>query len=206
MGKKPAAANRELVSEAARIVCSEALVDYHAAKLQAAERLGLSPRTAKLPDNLSVRDAVIEYQRLYGGRDYRERLTRMRHVAVRAMRMLAEFEPRLVGAVASGAVTPSHHVQLQVLAEAAEVIDIHLHNQSVVCRADDRDYRYADGSTRRVPLTRFTLCDIGVDVATFDPGSRSRPPLSPVDGHPERGLDIAAVEALIARDATAATA
>ncbi|TAM10653.1 MAG: hypothetical protein EPN72_09305 [Nevskiaceae bacterium] len=185
-----------LAFEAARIICREALVDYRAAKLKAAQRLGGSLRTAALPDNLSIRDAVVEYQRLFGGARYRERLAAMRHAALQAMRLLASYDPRLVGALPSGAVTDSHRVQLQAFAETAEMVDIFLEDRGIRCRQGDRDYRFAGGDTRIIPLTQFEVGNIGVDVATFDPDRRAHPPLSPVTGKAERGLDLTAVEAL----------
>lgn len=173
------------------------MVDYRLAKQKAVARLGLPTRGTPLPDNLEVRDAVVAYQRIYGGPAYEARLRRLRLAATKAMRLLAEFDPRLVGPVISGAVTMTHHVQLQAYASTAERVDVFLHNQGIACEADDRDYRFADGQTRRIPLVRFAWRDVDIDVAVFDPDQRSRPPLSPVDGRPEQGLDLDQVMALL---------
>ncbi|MDN5873938.1 MAG: hypothetical protein L0H29_06090 [Sinobacteraceae bacterium] len=178
----------DLVAEAARIFCEEALVDYRTAKLKAARRLGLPQRGTALPDNETISKAVVEYQQLYGGDNYRTRLEQLRRAAVQAMELLADFQPRLVGPVVSGAITDGHRVQLHVFADAPEMVDIHLHNLGVACYPADRDYRHADGRQRRIPITSFMVGGVGVDVAVFDPGQRSRPPLSPVDGRPQRGL------------------
>lgn len=199
------AADPALVAETARIACEQALVDYRAAKLKAVERLGLSLRRTTLPDNARVCSAVVEYQRLYGGAAYHQRLERMRKVAVRAMRLLEDFDPRLVGPVVSGAVTRSHRVQLHAFAEAAERVDVFLHDRGIASQPADRDYRYANGSVGSVPITRFDAGDIGIDVAVFDPGQRSRPPLSPTDGRPQRGLAVAGVEALLVGGKSALT-
>lgn len=196
--KQATAASRELACEAARIICLEAIVDYRTAKLKAAKRLGLSPRAALLPDNASIRDAVVEYQHMFGGTRYREHLAAMRRTALEVMRLLAAFAPRLVGALPSGAVTDSHRVQLQVFAEAVERIDLFLAERGIHCRQGDRDYRFADGSTMSIPLTQFEVGNIGIDVATFDPDRRANPPLSPIDGRPDRGLDLDAIAACVA--------
>lgn len=198
--KATLAADPGLVAEIARIVCEEALVDYRTAKLKAVERLGLPLRGTLLPDNARVSSAVVEYQQLYGGDAYRERLAQMRRVAVQAMHMLEDFSPRLVGPVVSGAVTAGHRVQLHAFAEAAEMVDVFLHDRGIVCQPADRDYRYAGGSVGSVPIARFDAGAVGVDVAVFDPRQRSRPPLSPVDGRPQRGLAVAEVEALLSTD------
>lgn len=195
--KSRGAADRRLVAETARIICEEAIVDYRLAKQKAAARLGLPTRGTALPNNLEVRDAVVAYQRIYGGTAYEDRLQRLRLAATKGMRLLAEFDPRLVGPVISGAVTMAHHVQLQAYASTAERVDVFLHDQGIACEADDRDYRFADGQIRRIPLVRFAWEDVDIDVAVFDPDQRSRPPLSPVDGRPERGLNIDQALALL---------
>ena len=84
-----------VVQEAARIICEDGLADYRLAKQKAVERLGLGFGTP-LPSNADIQDAVIQYQRLFGGRAYAARLTHLRRTAVQAMRLLAEYQPRLV--------------------------------------------------------------------------------------------------------------
>ncbi|HEU0196319.1 MAG TPA: hypothetical protein VFQ88_03760 [Nevskiaceae bacterium] len=187
------------MTEAARIFCEDELVDYRAAKLKAAQRLGLPLREARWPDNASVRDAVLVHQRLYGGPGYAQRLMELRRGAVQAMRLLADFDPCLVGAVVSGAITYAHRVQLHAFADSVEQLDIFLHNQRIACEAADRDYRFPGGRSESVPISRFELNGVGVDVAVFDPSGRSRPPLAYADAGCERRLNLAQAQALLAR-------
>lgn len=187
-----------LVAEAARIICEESVLDYRSAKLKAAQRLGLSAKAA-LPDNARVQAAVIEYQRIFGGRDYAERLRALRAAAVQAMRLLKSFEPRLVGAVASGAITDAHRVQLHGFAEQPEMLDFFLQDRGLPYEQDERDYRYADGREQPVPLARFEAGDIGVDVAMFSFDDQRRTPLSPSDGLPMKRYTLAQAEALAAQ-------
>lgn len=184
-----------LVQEAARILCEEAVIDYRAAKLKAAQRLGLGGN-APLPDNARIQAAVIEYQRIFGGREYAERLRALRATAVQAMRLLAAFQPRLSGAAVNGAVTEAHRVQLHVFPDKAEALDLFFEDRGIPYRQDDRSYRYPDGSTEEVPLLRFEAGDIGVDVAMFGEDDLRRTPLSPTDGLPMKRLDLAQAEAL----------
>ena len=193
MGERDAAS--PLVQEAARILCEEAVLDYRAAKLKAAQRLGLGSRAA-LPDNASVQAAVIEYQRLFGGRDYAERLRALRATAVQAMRLLAEFQPRLTGAAVSGAITEAHRLQLHVFADKAESLDLYFEDRGIPYRQDDRLYRYPSGDEEQVPLLRFEAGEIGVDVAMFGAEDLRRTPLSPSDGLPMKRLDLGQAEAL----------
>jgi hypothetical protein len=201
MNQRPAAARdtSPLVQEAARILCEEAVLDYRAAKLKAAQRLGLGPRAA-LPDNAAVQAAVIEYQRLFGGRDYAERLRALRATAVQAMRLLAQFRPRLTGAAVSGAITEVHRVQLHVFVDKAEALDLFFEDRGIPSRQDDRLYRYPGGEEEQVPLLRFEAGELGVDVAMFGEDDLRRTPLSPSDGLPMKRLDLAEAEVLARLD------
>lgn len=186
---------RGIAEEAARIVCEEALTDYHGAKLKALQRLGLPPRTP-LPDNASVEAAVIDYLRLFGGEPYRQHLRRMRRLAPRLMRRLACFEPRLTGGAVSGAVTAAHRLQLHAFAEQPEMLDVFLMEAGIAFEDGERRYRYAGGREVAIPLSRLELDGIGVDIAVFSLDDRNRPPLSPNDGRPYRRLDLAEAERL----------
>ena len=198
MGKRALGAQRSrVVQEAARIICEDGLADYRLAKQKAVERLGLGFGTP-LPSNADIQSAVIQYQRLFGGRAYADRLTKLRRTAVQAMRLLAEFRPRLVGAVASGATTDAHKVQLHCFADKPEQIDWLLESAGLRYEVGERRYRYADGQTSDVPVLSFMAADVGVDVAIFPERGARDAPLSPADGQAFRRLDLAAAEALAA--------
>jgi len=190
--------SRDVVAEAARIICEEDVLDYRSAKLKAMQRLGLSPRAA-LPDNASIQAAVIEYQRIFGGHDYASHLIAMRRAAVQAMKLLQPgFSPRLVGAVVSGAITAAHRVQIHGFADRPETLDFFLQDRGIPYQQDERDYRYPDGSEVPVPLARFEAGEIGIDIAMFGLDDLRRTPLSPSDGLPMKRLALADAEALAA--------
>lgn len=198
MGRRALGVQRSrLVHEAARIICEDGLSDYRLAKQKAVERLGLGFGTP-LPSNADLQAAVIQYQRLFGGRAYADRLTQLRRTAVQAMRLLAEFQPRLVGAVATGATTDTHRVQLHCFADKPERIDVLLASCGLRFEVGERRYRYADGQSGDVPVLSFMAADVGVDVAVFPERGLRDAPLSPTDGQAFRRLDLAAAEALAA--------
>jgi hypothetical protein len=198
MGKRAAGAlSSRMVHEAARIVCEDGLTDYRLAKQKAAERLGLH-WGAPMPSNADLQAAVIQYQRLFGGRAYADRLAQLRRTAVQAMRLLQEFTPRLVGAVASGATTEGNSVQLHCFADKPEMIDLLLDAKGIQFDVSDRRYRYGDGQTQDVPVLSFDAADVGVSIAVFPERDQRRAPLSPLDGAPVKRLDLASAEALAA--------
>jgi hypothetical protein len=186
-----------VVQEAARIICEDGLADYRLAKQKAVERLGLGFGTP-LPSNADIQDAVIQYQRLFGGRAYADRLTTLRRRAVQAMRLLKDYRPRLVGAVATGATTDAHKVQLHCFADKPEQIDMLLGDAGLRFEVSERRYRLANGETLDVPVLTFMAEDVGVDIAVFPERGAHTAPLSPTDGLPMKRLELAAVEVLAA--------
>jgi len=123
-------------------------------------------------------------------------LQQMRRVAVQAMRLLAQFAPRLVGAAVTGAATAAHRVQLHAFPEQPEALDMFLQDRGIPYEQHERLYRYADGSEREIPLVRFEAGELGIDVAAFAPGDERRAPLSPSDGLVMKRLTLSEAEAL----------
>ncbi len=187
-----------IAEETARVICEESITDYRLAKRKAAERLRLPPNVPQ-PDNARVEAAVIQYQRLYGGREYADHLRAMRQVAVKALRLLSGFDPRLVGGAVSGAVSTAHRVQLHAFADKAEQLDIFLQDRGIPYEEDERDYRYPDGSQNTVPIVHFEADTVGVDVAMFPPDELRHPPLSPTSGLIVKRLTLAEAEKLAAQ-------
>ena len=197
MARRAQGGSGDLALEAARIYVEEALTDYGQAKRRAAERLGL-PARSPMPDNARVEAEVLAYQRLFGGAAYVARLRLLRQTAVQAMKLLARFEPRLSGAVVSGAISQAHRVQLHCFPDQPELVDVFLAERGFEVEPDERDYRFGDGRSERVPLACFQAGGVGVDVALFAPEQQRRAPLSQASGRPAPRLSLAEAEQLAA--------
>lgn len=197
MGRRNDEAQAEWIEEAARLVCDEGYTDYRLARAKAAERLGINPRAGAAPEPPRIEAAVLARQEIFGGEDYREGLRAMRETALRVMKLLAAYEPRLAGGAVNGAIGNAHRVQIHVVSDRPESVEIFLMDRGIECEQDERRYRLADGREEMVPLCRFEADEIGVDVAIFEPGSERHPPLSPVDGKPAKRLTADQVRALL---------
>ena len=88
----------EIAQGAARLLVDGNAASFSDAKRKAAANLGYSD-LRNLPDNLSVQSALIDYLRLFEGEVYVQRLDAMRRAALKVMRILESFSPRLVGPV-----------------------------------------------------------------------------------------------------------
>ncbi|MFQ5935432.1 MAG: hypothetical protein ACE5LB_03380 [Acidiferrobacterales bacterium] len=186
---------QHISAEAARIMSAEGVRDYHTAKRKAALRLNL-PDTKNLPSNQEVETALREYLHLFHAERLSVTLRRLRELALEAMHFFASFDPRLVGSVLSGTVTPESAIQLHIYADTPEEIGLLLHEHNIPFQETDRRLRYGGDRQQPCPVYRFTVDASPIEVFVFGrEGVRERP-LSPVDGRPMKRASIKDVEDL----------
>lgn len=114
-----------IAHEAARLMYDRIETEYHPAKLKAARRLCRGRcKPEDLPSNAEIRQLVQTFAHLYEGRRRTDRLQLMRLAALRMMRELRPFRPRLIGSVLTG------HIR------AGSDIDIHLFTDSLTAVTD----------------------------------------------------------------------
>src|ERR1700721_1361743 len=116
---------RALAQEAARIMAEHGVEDFRQAKRKAADRLGVND-VAVLPKNIEIEDALRAHQRLFGRDTHDHTLREQRRIALDTMRILAEFQPRLVGVVLTGPATNYSDINLHLFADASESVAIKL--------------------------------------------------------------------------------
>lgn len=174
--------------------------DFLAAKRKAAERFGVVD-SAVLPKNTEIEAALAQYQRLFAAESHAESLLTQRHAALRAMRCLCEYAPRLVGAVLSGTATTHCHVQLHLFADSAESVLIDLMDQSIPHEVTARRVKMGGERVLEYPAVLFAIDDQAIEATVFPADGIRQAPVSPVDGKPMRRANFGEVEALIAASA-----
>ena len=190
---------RMIAAEAARIMVTQTQFNYRIAKQKAAERLGINIRNA-LPSNVEVESALRAYQEFYGGVQHIYHLQKMRKVALRVMRSLELFRPRLVGPVLDGTANEHARVSLHVFNDPPDAIAIHLLDKGQAFRDEQRKIRWHNGSYRQIPLlvTDAEDEDMEVELALFNNVDLRQAPPSPVDGRPQKRAPLTEVECLLA--------
>ncbi len=158
----------EVAAEAARIIATEGQHNYHAAKTKAAERMGVSERLA-LPSNIEVMEALSTYQNLYGGTQHHDNLEDLRHTAVRAMQILGDFKPRLVGPVLDGTADEHSRVALHIFCDSPDIVVLRFLDNGTPFQQEQRQIRWHDGSHRTIPLILFELDQTTIELSVFDP-------------------------------------
>jgi hypothetical protein len=185
-----------IAREAARLMIEHGHEDYGFAKRKAAERFGVTD-LAVLPKNTEIEAALAEHQRLFEPESHATELTEMRGVALEAMRLLAEFEPRLVGPLLSGTATAHNDITLHLFSDTPETVAVRLIDRGIPHEFAERRLRTSRDGIEAFPSVRFTAGDHEVDATIFPlDGIRQSPP-GPVDGKPMRRAALAEVEALI---------
>ena len=120
-----------IAAVAARMIAQDG-ADYGTAKTKAARQvLGVDrPAPNVLPDNIQVEDEVRRYQSLFQPAQS-GRLKRLRAAALEVMEQLADFRPYLTGAVLQGTAGEFDDIHLQLFADSAKEVEIHLLNRNV---------------------------------------------------------------------------
>ncbi len=97
--------------------------EYFRAKLKAARRIGgndFKPRD--LPSNREIRDEIQALARMLEGERRTENLREMRVEALRMMRLLKSFRPRLIGSTLTGHVRRGSDIDLHLFSDSLESV------------------------------------------------------------------------------------
>jgi predicted nucleotidyltransferase len=116
--------------EAARLMYDRVESEYFTAKRKAAKRLCRGPiKPADLPSNAEIRDLVQSFARIHEGEARTANLKQMRLEALRLMRVLRRFRPRLIGSVMTGHVRKGSDIDIHVFCDGVELLAGLLENE-----------------------------------------------------------------------------
>ena len=189
-----------VAQEAARLMSEHGIRDFHHAKLKAAERLGILD-TQALPRNLEIEQALREHQRLFLADSQPQLLRQRREAAVEAMRFLAAFEPRLVGAVLEGTADAHSAVCLHVYSDDPEAVALYLREHGVPIDTQVRRLRYSRDDQPEYPVLLFAADELPFDLTVLPRDALRQAPLDRADDRPMRRASLAQVEMLLDEDA-----
>jgi hypothetical protein len=195
--RKQTAQRQQLAQVAARLMAEQGIRDFRLAKHKAAQQMGIDVRRSILPRNTEVEAALAEHQRLFQADRQPVELAGMRRAALDAMRLMAEFKPRLVGDVLSGLAAAHSAICLHVFADHPESFDMFLDTQGIPFEIVERRYRLAVGH-RNYPTFCFVAGRYRFEVTLFAATEIREAPRSPVDGAPMARAGAAQVAQLIA--------
>jgi hypothetical protein len=186
-----------IAQEAARLMATQGVRDFGAAKRKAAERLG-APDTRNLPRNVEVEAELVAYQTLFMGAEHVDQLRHLREAARQAMQFFAPFEPRLTGSVLSGTAGQHSDVNLHLFATTPEEVVLHLIDAEIPFEDSERRYRLTRETSETYPAVRLLANDVTIEAVIFPREGLRQAPLSTLDGRPMERASLQRLEELLA--------
>jgi hypothetical protein len=115
---------QQIAFEAARLMYERVETEYFTAKRKAARLLRVEHRfkPGDLPSNREIRDQIQAFARMQEGDKRKDNLRDMRVEALRLMRILARFRPRLIGSVWTGHVRKGSDIDLHVFSNSLPAV------------------------------------------------------------------------------------
>ena len=124
---------RQIAWEAARLMYDRRESEYYRAKMKAARRICQGwVKPADLPSNAEIRDEIQSLARLHEGSLRADALREMRLEALRMMRVLHRYRPRLIGSVMTGHVRKGSDIDLHVFSDSLEGVTAALDAEGMV--------------------------------------------------------------------------
>jgi hypothetical protein len=114
---------RQIVFEAARLMYHRQESEYYRAKMKAARKLCRGwVKPSDLPSNREIREEIQRFACLYEGESRTDKLLDMRLEALRVMRLLARFRPRLIGSTWTGHVRQGSDIDIHVFTSSQDAV------------------------------------------------------------------------------------
>src|SRR4051812_41113359 len=114
---------RQIAFEAARLMYVRQESEYYRAKQKAAKRLCQGwVKPSDLPSNREIRDQIQVLARTHEGDSRNENLREMRLEALRMMRIVRQFRPRLIGSTLTGHVRHGSDIDLHVFSDSVDAV------------------------------------------------------------------------------------
>ncbi len=182
--------------EAARLMATDGIRDFHTAKLKAASRLGIYD-DASLPRNREIEDALREYQRLFAP-DHDDGLRTRREAALRALDFFDAFSPRLVGPVLDGTADRHSPVHLHLHSDDADAVARFLEEHRIPAESRSRRLRLDRERAFDAPTWVFSAEELSFDLSVLPVSALRQAPLSSVDEKPMHRASAAQLRQLLA--------
>lgn len=190
---------KRIAWEAARLMYQRQESEYFRAKQKAARRIcGGWVKPKDLPSNREIRDEIQVFARLHEGERRLENLQQMRIQALRLMRLLAAFRPRLIGSTLTGHVRRGSDIDLHLFSDSVEAVSAALQLEGLPHEIERK--RVRKHGEERV-FTHIHLDDgYRFEITVYAEKLLSFTFTSSVTGQPIERASIAELEQLLARE------
>lgn len=189
-----------IAAVAARMMAEDGIEDFAVAKRKAARQLGAED-TQALPGNEEIETELRAYQAVYQADEQRERIRRLRALALELMRALEQFRPYLAGGVLKGTAGRYGNIDLQLFTDDSKAVELFLLNRDIPYDASD-ERRISGNQLRAVPVLKLDRQGVSVRLSIHPANDERSPVKKSAAGYPVERAGIEAVCRLLAqRDA-----
>lgn len=190
----------QIADEAARLLIDNEAEHYLDAKKKAAKTVlhGAWARRKDLPSNGEIRDAVLRRTALSEGTDRDKRLFAMRITALEHLELLAPYNARLIGSVATGHARRGSDIDVHVFPESVDRMEQDLLDLGCCFEREEVLVRTPDGFQAYLHLhleARFP-----VELSVYAPADLRTTTRSSTDGLPIDRVPAGRLRMLIERE------
>ncbi len=133
---------RQIAFEAAQMMYRRQESEYYRAKQKAAKRICRGwVKPGDLPSNAEIRDMIQMFARTHEGDERGKRLRDMRLEALRMMRLLCGYRPRLIGSVLTGHVRQGSDIDLHLFSDSVSAVSAALEREGIVHEIERKQVR-----------------------------------------------------------------
>jgi predicted nucleotidyltransferase len=173
--------------------------EYYRAKTKAARRVSRGDmRPGDLPTNREIREQIEAVARAFEGERRTIRLGEMRLEAHRMMRILKEYQPRLVGSVLTGHIRRGSDIDIHVFSNSIEAIRNTLEEAGLPHEVVRK--RVVKHGEEKTFVHFHVTGQFEFELTVYPPETVNKPPVSAITGKPMERATIAELEKIIARE------
>ena len=186
----------EIAALAAKILALDEAANYHAAKKKAANQLGM-PENKNLPTNIEIEEALLQYQQLFQGDSRQQQLLTQRQKAMQAMKLLAQYSPRLVGPLVSGTATGATEITLHLYSDHPEQVSLYLEENGIPNQYSEKHVRINASDVNVFPAIKFIADGSQFLLVIFSAKDRNMNPISSITNRPMQSLNLESLGELV---------
>ncbi len=189
----------QIAYDAARLLYERQESEYYRAKIKAASRLTKKRvKPQDLPSNSEIRDQVQQLARMLEGDTRTNHLEQMRVEALRMMKLLAQYRPRLIGSVLTGHIRKGSDIDLHIFADNIESVTAQLDYHGIPY---DTEYkRLIKGGERQLYKHIHVQDNYEFELTVYPTSKTSFPFRSSITGKPIEKVNIRELEELLERE------
>lgn len=187
---------KNIAHEAAKLVAREGLEDFLLAKKKAAQQLKVNNKRL-LPSNSEVEVALIEYQSLFNNEKHQQTVFEARKVAYKAMFLLEEYSPLLVGSVLSGTANENSEIIIHVFSDSPEIISLYLEKNGIPILLCERRLKIDKKNHEYFTAFTFIAGKINIVLVVLPHSFQKNAPIDPITQRPMKRATLSLVKRLI---------